>query len=192
MIAGQRDLIKVFSKLLDKYKIDYLLTGSLAVSYYGYPRATHDIDFVLEISSKDSGKFLKLTKDLGESFLVDRDLIKEAIAKSSQFNLYHLETGVKIDFWISGKNEFEQGKLKRKKKILFDKQKINLISPEDLLLTKLLWCKRIRSERHLRDCVGILKVQGKQLEEGYLNFWAKRLKVEELLKEVGKQEYSSF
>lgn len=192
MITGQHDLVKKIAELLNKYRIDYLLTGSLAVSYYGYPRATHDIDFVLEISAKDSGKVLKLTEDLGESFLVDKDQIKKAIAKSSQFNFYHLGTGVKIDFWVSEKNEFEQSKFKRRKKIFIDGQPINFISQEDLLLTKLLWCKEVESERHLRDCAGILKIQEKNLDMEYLHLWVKRLKVEELFSKIQTLDYSSF
>jgi len=188
-ILGQRDLVKIFVQLLDKYKINYLLTGSLAVSFYGYPRATHDIDFIIEIQQQDSQKILKASKNLDASFLVDYLQIEEAIVNSSQFNILHPETGIKMDFWIVGKNKFEKNKFKRKKSILIDRQKVNLISAEDIILTKLLWCKTIRSERHLRDCVGILKVQENKLDKDYLDRWIKELKIEELFKEISTKNY---
>ena len=183
-ILGQRDLVKIFVQLLDKYKINYLLTGSLAVSFYGYPRATHDIDFIIEIQQQDSQKILKASKNLDASFLVDYLQIEEAIVNSSQFNILHPETGIKIDIWLVEQNEFEQNKFKRKKIIVIDEQKVNIISAEDLILTKLSWSKTIRSERHLRDCAGILEVQKNKIDKKYLSVWLKKLKLEKLFAEI--------
>lgn len=185
---NQRDLLMSLAKLLDKYKIPYLLTGSLASSFYGYPRATHDIDFIIEIQKEGFKKILKAIKSLGKSYLADKDQIKEAISKSSQFNIYHLDTGTKIDFWIVENDDFEKNKFKRGKTILIDKQKINLVSAEDLILTKLLWCKEIKSERHLHDCEGILKIQKGKLDKEYLDLWAKKLNVYNLLEEASTSE----
>jgi len=186
---GHRDLVKIFSNLLDKFKIPYLLTGSLAVSYYGYPRATHDVDFVVEIKNINLSNFWRFLKTLDKSYIFNKGEIKQAIANSSQFNLYHPGTGIKIDFWIIGKNEFEQNKFRRQKIILIDKQKVNLVSAEDLLLTKLLWCKKIESERHLRDCAGIWQVQENKLDKKYLNLWVKKLGVVKLFEEIKTANY---
>ena len=188
-ILGHRDLVEFFVKLLDKYKINYLLTGSFAVSYYGHPRATHDIDFIVEIKKKGSAKILEAIKELGTNFVVDASQIKEAVLNSLEFNILHTQTGIKLDFWIVEKNEFEQNKFKRKKAIFIDKQKINLISAEDLILTKLLWCKTLKSERHLQDCVGILEVQKNKLDKVYLDKCINKLELEELFKEISTQEY---
>jgi len=183
-ILGHRDLVRFFVKLLDKYGINYLLTGSFAVSYYGHPRATHDIDFIIEVKKKDTAKILKASKNLGSSFLVDTSQIIEAIANFSQFNILHPETGIKIDIWLVEQNEFEQNKFKRKKIIVIDEQKVNIISAEDLILTKLSWSKTIRSERHLRDCAGILEVQKNKIDKKYLSVWLKKLKLEKLFAEI--------
>lgn len=55
---GQRDLLLLIGKLLNRHQVNYLLTGSLAVSYYGYPRATHDIDFLIEIKKEGAAKII--------------------------------------------------------------------------------------------------------------------------------------
>lgn len=188
-ILGHLDLVRFSVDLLNRYKINYLLTGSFAVSYYGYPRATHDIDFIVEISKQNSKKVLEVSKEFGNSFVIDSYQIREAIIHSSEFNILHKETGIKMDFWIVENNGFEKNKFKRKKVVLFDGQKVNIISAEDIILTKLLWCKEVRSERHLRDCVGILKIQKNNLDTNYLNLWAKKLRVEDLLKEISTQDY---
>src|SRR3989338_1336843 len=52
---------------------------------------------------------------------------------------------------------------------------------EDLILTKLLWCKKFRSERHLRDCAGIWQIQKDKIDINYLSHWAEKLAVKNLL-----------
>lgn len=181
---GQRELLLAIVKILDKYEISYLLTGSLASSYYGIPRATHDIDFVIEVWEDDKNSLLQATDELDKSYLVSKKDIEEAIESFSHFDIFHLESGIKIDFWLSKKGEFELGKFKRKREVKFGRCKVRLTSPEDLIITKLLWCKEIRSEKHIEDCIGIWKTQKGKLNQDYLFSWAKKLGVEKLLKEV--------
>lgn len=181
---GQRDILHTVAKVLNQHKISYLLTGSLAVSYYGYPRATHDIDFVIEVQEGSALMIIKAMRTLGDQYIFDKDEAETAVEKCSQFSIYSPESGIKVDFWIARKNEFEISKFQRRKEVVFDKEKIFLISPEDLILTKLLWCKDIRSERHLRDCFGILKVQEKKLDKKYLSYWLEKFSLRKLFEEV--------
>lgn len=184
LILGQADLTYSFVKIFKKLKIPYLLTGSLAVSYYGVPRATHDVDFIVEIKTKNVLLLLKEIKKLDPSFSVFEKEIQNALRKTSQFNLFHPDTGIKTDFWIAKQTEFEKNKFQRAKKMAFQDLKINVISSEDLILNKLLWSKEIRSEKHLNDCVGILKIQGEKIDIKYLKVWAIKLDIESLLEEI--------
>lgn len=76
-----------------------------------------------------------------------------------------------------------------KKTIVLSGMKISLISAEDLILTKLLWCKEIRSERHIRDCIGIYKLQRYKLDEKYILHWAKKMKIQGLWEEIKVMQY---
>ena len=60
---------------------------------------------------------------------------------------------------------------------------IRFASPEDTLLHKLVWYKLGDevSDRQWGDAVGVLKVQAGTLDESYLNEWAGRLGVTDLL-----------
>ena len=189
---GEREILDDITRLLTKNNIPYLLTGSFAVSYYGVPRATHDIDLVIEVDRENYPNLKKAINGLDKSYLIDMGQIEEAIKKSSQFDILHLDSGIKIDFWLVRQNDFDLSKLKRGKNFILFKQKIHLISPEDLILTKLLWCKQIRSERHMRDCAGIWKVQGKKLDKKYLELWAKRLAVEKYYREMQKTDLEKY
>jgi hypothetical protein len=56
-------------------------------------------------------------------------------------------------------------------------------TPEDTILAKLEWYRigEEVSERQWRDVLGIIKVQGNNLDLAYLHQWAKELKVSDLL-----------
>lgn len=189
---GEREILDDITRLLTKNKIPYLLTGSYAVSYYGIPRATHDIDLIIEVSRENYSQLKKAIDGLDKAYLIDNNQIKKAIEKSSQFDILHLDSGIKIDFWLVGRNDFDRSKLIRGKNITLYGQKIHLVSPEDLILTKLLWCKQVRSEKHIRDCVGIWKVQGKKLDKKYLELWAKRLAIEKYYREMQKTDLEKY
>ena len=186
---GERDIIAKLARLFKKHKIAYLLTGSFAVSIWGRARSTHDIDFVIEVSPNLSESLVNLIQDLGNEFIVDLPQLKEAIREKSQFNVLHQETSLKIDFWISKLTDFEKSKFSRSVKIRLFGEQVSVISAEDLILTKLLWCRKIFSDRHFRDCVGICEVQGKTLNKKYLSLWAKALGVEDLNQKVWSGNY---
>ena len=47
---------KGFLKLLNLHNVKYMLIGGYAVGYYGYPRATSDMDVWIAISSEKGQK----------------------------------------------------------------------------------------------------------------------------------------
>lgn len=180
---GQAEVLLTFVDLFRRLKIKYLLTGSIAVGVYGYPRATHDIDFVIAISGDEKKKLIKAFKFLDETYSFDKSVLKTSKSPIKQFDIYHIESGIKIDFWILAAKNFTD-QYSRRQEVAMHKRKIYLTSPEDIILTKLSWCYEVFSERHFRDCVGIVKVQGKKLDRVYLTRQAAIRKIRKLLKEV--------
>lgn len=174
---GQRDILLNIAKAFNKLKIAYLLTGSFAVSYYGLPRATHDIDFIIEIHKENLNKLKSFLNKLGKEYQFDLSDLENPSLSAFQFNIYHPETGIKVDLWMVKDSNFEKSKFRRRKEIIIDKTKIPVISAEDLILNKLLWSKEIASEKHLNDCKGIIQIQGEKLDYKYLKIWAIKLKV---------------
>jgi len=186
---GQRDIIALLAELFEKYKISYILTGSFAGSFWGHPRATHDIDFVVEIESPEKTKLLALLKELGDEFNVDFSQAEKVVSQHGQFNVFYPENLLKIDFWVAKNSDFEKKKFKRKVYTELFGKKIAVVSAEDLILTKLSWIKQTYSDRHFRDCIGILEMQKGKLDEKYLRENAKKLGVTELLAQARTGKY---
>lgn len=179
---GQRDLLLIIAKTLNSHRISYLLSGSIASSYWGQPRATHDIDFVVEVGREKLSRLGNAIKKLGKGFaLAAKDL--EIVSVPQMVNVFHEGTGTKIDFWITDGEDFSI-KYARRRFMKVDQTPVCLIAPEDLMLTKLSWCRQLRSERHMQDCVGIWRVQKGKLDKVYLRKRAKELDIADLLLEV--------
>ena len=56
---------KEFLKLLNDLKVKYLLVGGYAVGYYGYPRATADIDIWIAVAPDNAQNVLQAFHQFG-------------------------------------------------------------------------------------------------------------------------------
>jgi hypothetical protein len=56
---------KEFLKLLNANKVEYLLIGGYAVGYYGYPRATADMDIWIAMNPANADKVITVLKEFG-------------------------------------------------------------------------------------------------------------------------------
>lgn len=72
-----------------------MITGAWSAIYYGRPRASHDVDFVLELTGDDFKKAVNTFKKLPNTFFVQTESIEEAINQQNMFNVIHLPTALK-------------------------------------------------------------------------------------------------
>lgn len=56
---------KDFLKLLNENDVHYLLIGGYAVGYYGYPRATHDMDVWIAVNPENAKKMIDVMTEFG-------------------------------------------------------------------------------------------------------------------------------
>lgn len=56
---------KEFLKLLNSAEVEYLLIGGFAVGYYGYPRATNDIDVWVSRTESNAAKLVATLEEFG-------------------------------------------------------------------------------------------------------------------------------
>lgn len=55
---NERELLVDVVRRLNRVGVPYMLTGSMASNYWGTPRMTHDLDFVLQLPSASVPKML--------------------------------------------------------------------------------------------------------------------------------------
>lgn len=173
-------VLKEVAKRLGQANIPYMITGSTAGNFYTVPRMTRDIDIVVELAPDDADRILQI---FGGDFYLDRETVADAISTRRMFNVIHSDSVIKVDFIVRKESLYRRTEFARRRKITLEDQEIQIVAPEDLILSKLEWSKDSRSEFQLTDVKNLLRsVQGLDLE--YLNRWAKELAVEAMYQEL--------
>jgi hypothetical protein len=181
------DEIKLLKEICGKLEdsgIEYMITGSIALAFYSTPRMTRDIDIIIKVLPSDLQKIISLFRD---DFYISETAVKEALVNSSMFNVIHNETIMKIDFIVRKNNEYRIKEFSRRQKIALAGTLISVVSPEDLVLSKLDWAKQSKSEMQLRDVRNIFAM-ARNIDYDYIREWSQKLKLEEILQEVTKNE----
>lgn len=164
------DLLDFVVQILNNLKVQYMLSGSLAFNLYAVPRATRDIDLIVELQEKNVTQFIEAIKG---KFYFHEPSIREEIKRTGMFNIIHLESGYKVDFIIRSDHSFENEKFKRRNKINYLGRKIWVITLEDLILSKLMWIQQLESELQKRDIQNLLENEKTDME--YVKYWCEIL-----------------
>lgn len=148
------ETLKDVAVRLDDLGIEYMVTGSFAMSVYATARMTMDIDVILEISSADAERFeMRFIND----YYVDALSIKRAYAHNSMFNIISNLTGVKVDCIVKRSEKFESEKFTRRWLSQIDGVEFWVIAKEDLIISKLQWAKDSHSEMQFRDIRSLIE-----------------------------------
>jgi hypothetical protein len=101
------------------------------------------------------------------------------------FNVLDTDEGDKIDFWMLTDSDFDASRFGRRYGENVFGVTMVVSSPEDTILAKLGWSRLSGgSDRYVRDALGVYLVQQASLNAVYLDEWARRLDVEDLLARV--------
>lgn len=184
------DLLKHLATTLEALGIPYLVTGSMASIAYGEPRFTNDIDVVVALTPGQVSAFCAAFP--APEYYCSADAAEQAVRQRSQFNILHPASGLKADVIVATESLFDRTRLGRGVRLAAGADfEVTFAAPEDVIVKKLQYFHEGGSEKHLRDIVGVLKVQGERLDRAYLTDWIGRLGldaewtlIEERLKEV--------
>ncbi|MBI2444281.1 MAG: nucleotidyltransferase family protein [Candidatus Magasanikbacteria bacterium] len=187
--SDPRQLLVVIANILQRLGIPYLVTGGIAVLVWGRPRFTADIDIVIELGQTSADQLAEALQALGATGYLDREDMRRAMipgVRLNEFNFIDGNTGVKVDFWTLQSN-FDRQRLTRRVAREILGQPIYFSSPEDLILSKLLWHQQSSSSRQWEDVQSIIRISGATLDWDYLQKTAAKLGVKEELAKA-KQE----
>ena len=169
--------------LLERSAVPYMVTGSLASSYHGEPRATRDADIVIDPSPESLDRLTAGLLDAG--FYVDRDVAREALAGRSQFNAIGPDAS-KVDFIVRRDRPFSAEEFRRRQPADLLGTPGFVATAEDVILAKLEWAKATSSDRQLDDVAGILAIAS-GLDVEYIDRWAAILGVGEAWRAVREE-----
>lgn len=125
---------KDFLKLLNSHGVKYLLIGGYAVGYYGYPRATADMDIWADVKEIENlNNIISALKDFGINF--DPNTYKLFSEEGQMVRIGFPPVRLEILSQISGV-EFDKC-FKNRQIVTIDGIEVSIISKEDLIQNKI-------------------------------------------------------
>jgi hypothetical protein len=171
------DLLGRLVAALNTAEIPYMLTGSYASSIHSIPRATRDIDIII---FPDRDQLTRFVKSLpASSYHADLEDAIDSLRRRSQFNVIDYATGWKVDFIIPPFEEFNIEEFERRQIVQVGDLQLSVVSPEDIVIAKLLWARAGQSERQLEDAATVVRFQAERLDRSYVERWVRRLELEQ-------------
>jgi hypothetical protein len=178
----ERDVLFQVLDILDALQVPYMVVGSFASTFWGRPRMTHDADLVVEITGE---KVSELARLLAPSFYAPPFVIEDAVRKRGQFNLIHLDYAFKVDLWLLKDSPYDAVCFERRLLGVMFGREVWVSSPEDVILSKLLWYRAAPVlDRQFQDVLEVYEIQEPYLEHDYLDRWAHTLGIADLLDRV--------
>ncbi len=182
-------LAQAFQELLaalDRTETLFLVGGSVASSAHGLARLTNDIDIVVDLPP---GRAPEFCAAFGSAFYADRDRVSRAVAAGRPFNVIHLASAYKFDFFPVGNDAFGRcelaANLSRAPSPAWKASSFQLPARKTPSLpSSSVFARGGVSDRQWSDILGVIKVQADRLDRAYLRKWAAQLAVADLLDEV--------
>jgi hypothetical protein len=182
------DTLRAVVTALDAAGIRHMLAGSLASTFHGEPRATQDVDLVIDAEDAESlDRFIALLAV--ERFYVGDH--RAAFARRRSFNVIDRTNGWKVDLIVRRDRPFSRTEFDRRVPATIEGVEVAVATAEDVILSKLEWATLGGSERQLRDVEAVVRAAGGSLDMPYLMKWAERLGVSDALGDVLRHSSSS-
>ena len=182
------DFLKLILDALEESKVEYLIGGAIAEWAWGEPRATQDVDIVINLPIKSIGKFSKALEK--RNMLVPADIILDAMMEDRAdvpLSAIHMYSGIKADLYLMKEGDvLRESAFQRRALVDFGPPigKVYVHSPEDLILYKLIYLGLSRQSKHIRDISAILRAKKNKLDFEYIKKWVIKLDLENIWSEI--------
>ncbi len=180
--------LKLIFECLEAAEVEYLIGGAIAEWAWGEPRATQDLDIVINLPIKAVSRFSKELEK--RNMPVPVDIILDAMMEDRAdlpLNAIHRYSGLKADFYLMREGDaLRQSAFQRRIMVDYGPPigKVYVHSPEDLILYKLMYLGLSGQPKHARDIAAILRAKKNQLDLGYIEEWVTQLGLGSVWKEM--------
>lgn len=180
-MKGLDDVARDLVHLFEAARLPYAVMGGLAVRLHALPRPTYDVDFTVLLDRADLPDLYRQVEALGYTVPPPQragwvDLVQGLPVVKVQ--LFVGGRPIDVDIFLA-ETAFQRQLLARRQRRRADGLDAWFVSPEDLVLLKLL----ARRPKDLVDVGDILFIQG-QLDEDYLRRWARELGITDPLEQA--------
>ena len=79
------ELLRYLVAAIERLKLAYMVTGSVATIFFGEPRFTNDIDIVVNLGPERIAEFCRAFP--APDFYLSEEAVREAVQHHAQFNI---------------------------------------------------------------------------------------------------------
>lgn len=172
---SQQELLKTVTDVLGHLRVSYMVTGSVVSSLQGEPRSTHDIDLVVALLPSAAARLAEAFPT--PAYYIDVQSIRAAIRDGGMFNLLHVPSGDKVDFWLLTDEPYDRERFARR----YEEStawglRMFVTTPEDTIVMKLRWGQMSGgSEKQFTDALRVFEIQQNVLDRTYIEKWVSQL-----------------
>ena len=156
-------------KTLRRARVRYAIIGAWALSLWGKPRATADLDFLVLVKDEELERLAAFMTRAG----MDVDELWQQwnpLLRGSQLRFQH--RGVTIDF-LCPRDRHDQEIFRRRRRKRVEREYFWVVSLEDFILQKL----KVGRPRDFEDALSVVERFREKLNRNYLRKWAAQLGV---------------
>ena len=169
------ELLQFISEELEEQGIEYMLFGSVALNAYSIPRYTRDVDIVIELKTENFDSFASIFSKRECYF--HKESAENEVSREGMFNVIDWKSGMKIDFIVRKNDPFQQVEFnRRQRKTVLANIDCWIISPEDLIIAKLLWIQQLYSQQQTDDIKNLM-YDLPTLDKSYVKSWISKLRL---------------
>jgi hypothetical protein len=183
--------VKLVIAALEAANVSYMIGGAVAAWAWGEPRATRDLDVVVQVPIEAVDR---LSRELtARDMLVPAEIILNHLLDDRAdipINAIHIHSGYKADIYLLREGDSLRTEAFRRRKLVDlgpALGKVYLHSPEDLILYKLWYYSLSQQTKHLRDISAIVATLRDELDYDYIHRWALEKGVNTLWNELLEQ-----
>jgi len=166
---------------LERANIPHMLVGSFSSNLHGIPRATEDVDFVIQLDAPLTAEFSRL---LGEDFEPELQLSFETNTGTQRQEFHVRGTEFKAELFRLSDDPFDQQRFQRRQLYEAAGRRLYFPTPEDVIVMKLRWAR----EKDKADVYAVMSVKRGRLDWPYIERWCREhgtlAKLEEIRRTV--------
>jgi len=167
-------------RALDDAGVAHMLVGGLTSNYYGIPRATQDVDIVVQLAGSEP--LTRVAESLGDGFSIDAQVSFETITGNARYVIRLPATPFVVELFVLGDDAFQRERFGRRVAIAIPQigRHVYLPTPEDVVVQKVRWGR----PKALEDAKDVVAVQGETLDMDYIETWCTRHDTRQRLRAV--------
>lgn len=178
-----RNTLTDVTRVLDDLGIPYAITGSVASGVHGEPITSQDVDLLVVATPDQAGS---IADNLSGDFYRDRDALVQEAQRHGMANLLDNRSGLKVDLSFVPSTGYLARAMERSVQVRIGSSGpvFRIVTPEDIILMKLLWRKESRSQKQWSNALGVVRARGGRLDWRYLFEQATQLDLTEDLTQL--------